>query len=40
MYSGDDDFHHPWHGHAFKRRTEEISESIAGLYLALSSLIP
>ena len=30
MYSGDDYSHHPWQGHAFKRTTEEISESLAG----------
>ena len=27
--------HHPWQGHAFKRTTEAISESLAGLHLAL-----
>ena len=32
MYSGDD---YPWQGHAFKRTTEEFSESLAGLHLAL-----
>ena len=35
MYSGDDHFHHPWQGHALKRTTEEISESLAGLQVAL-----
>ena len=35
MYSGDDHSHHPWQGRAFKRTTEEISESLAGLHLAL-----
>ena len=35
MNSGDDYSHHPWQGHAFKRTTEDISESLAGLHLAL-----
>ena len=35
MYSGDDNSHHPWQGHAFKRTTEEIYEFLAGLHVAL-----
>ena len=38
MYSGDEYSHHPWQGHAFKRTTEEISESLAGLHLTLYSV--
>ena len=35
MSSGDDHSHHPRQGHALKWTTEEISESLAGLHLAL-----
>ena len=35
MSSGDDHFHHPRQGRALKWTTEEICESLAGLYLAL-----
>ena len=40
MYSGDDYSHHPWQGHAFKRTTEEISESLAAASSTVLGDIP
>ena len=34
-YTGDDHCHHPWQGHALKWKTDDVSESLAGLHLAL-----
>ena len=38
-HTGDDHCHHPWQGHALKWKTDDVSESLAGLHLALYQVL-